>query len=355
MKVVVDLQDRRPIWAMPSWVPEVLREALPPGAELVMIDVPSDGSGDGSARVSPEVLQQVRDADVYMGYGIPAQVVRAGACLRWVHSGAAGVGASLTQEMLESGVVFTNSAKVHADPIAETVLGMILHFTRGFDLAAQARPRWDTSAFYDAGAPLTELSRSTVGVVGFGGIGVAVARRVAALGARVIALRRGPGGAGEVALGGVTRDGGVGATVGWATVLAGRSGLAELLESSDYVVLAAPGTRETENLIGRDAFERMKRSAVLINVSRGALVDEQALLEALTSGRLRGAGLDVFRAEPLPDGHPLWSLPNVLITPHVSAVTRGFWEREVALITENLRRFRAREPLLNQVDKRAGY
>jgi D-2-hydroxyacid dehydrogenase (NADP+) len=95
--------------------------------------------------------------------------------------------------------------------------------------------------------------------------------------------------------------------------------------------------------------------AVLINVSRGALVDEADLVQALARGRLRGAGLDVFAREPLPDGHPLWKLPNVLITPHVSAVTRAFWERESALIAENLRRFRAEEPLLNLVDKRAGY
>jgi phosphoglycerate dehydrogenase-like enzyme len=142
---------------------------------------------------------------------------------------------------------------------------------------------------------------------------------------------------------------------GHATVLHGPAGLARLLEESDYLVLAAPGTPETRGMIDRDALARMKPGAVLVNVSRGTLVDEDALVEALSGGGLRGAALDVFQSEPLREGHPLWSLPNALLTPHVSAVTRAFWERETELIVENLRRFSAGEPLLNVVDKRAGY
>jgi phosphoglycerate dehydrogenase-like enzyme len=357
VKVVVDLQDRRPVWAMPAWVPDRIRGALPGGAELVVIEAASDGSGDGSARVDPHVLAEVADADVYMGYGIPAEVLRRGARLAWVHSGAAGVGGSLTPEMLASDVVFTNSAGVHASPIAETVLGMILHFARGLDLAAraQARGRWEASAFLDGAAPIVELGRSTVGVVGFGGIGRAVAGRAAALGARVFALRRTPQGTGEVPLRAPAEGARRAPVVGTATVASGPEGLAALLRRSDFVVLAAPGTAETRAMIDRGALARMKPTAVLVNVSRGALVDEAALYESLASGKLRGAALDVFAVEPLPDGHPLWSLPNVLITPHVSAVTRAFWEREVDLVTENLRRFQAGEPLRNQVDKRAGY
>jgi phosphoglycerate dehydrogenase-like enzyme len=357
MKVVVDLQDRRPVWAMPGWVPEQIQGALPKGAVLVMIQTASDGSGDGSARVDPEVLRHVADADVYMGYGIPAEVIRCGGCLRWVHSGAAGVGGSLTPEMLASDVVFTNSAGVHADPIAETVLGMILHFARGLDLAAaaQARAHWDASAFLGEESPLSELGRSTVGVVGFGGIGSAVARRAAALGARVLAVRRSGPSHAETPLAAVTHDGGAGPVVGTASVLSGASALFELLEASDYVVLAAPGTPETAGLIGPGALARMRSTAVLINVSRGALVDERALAGALVERRLRGAALDVFSLEPLPPDHPFWSIPNLLITPHVSAVTRAFWVREARLITENLKRFQAGEPLLNRVDKLAGY
>jgi phosphoglycerate dehydrogenase-like enzyme len=322
-----------------------------------MIEAASDGSGDGSARVNPVVLEGVSDADVYMGYGIPSEVIQRGKRLRWVHSGAAGVGSSLTEEMLASDVLFTNSAGVHASPMAETVLGMILHFARGLDLAvrAQAAGRWDNASFYDADAPLTELGRSTVGIVGFGGIGRAVAARVAALGARVLALKRRSEGTGDIPLEGPRASDGRIRTVGAARVASGEAALRELLAVSDYLVVTAPSTPETIGMIGARELARMKPTAVLVNVSRGALVDEADLVQALARGRLRGAGLDVFAREPLPEGHPLWKLPNVLITPHVSAVTRAFWERESALIAENLRRFQAGEPLLNLVDKRAGY
>jgi phosphoglycerate dehydrogenase-like enzyme len=357
LKIVVDLQDRRPIWSMPSWVPGRIGAALPPGGRLVMIEAASDGSGDGSARIHPDVLAQVADADVYMGYGVPAALLERGRRLRWVHSGSAGVGGSLSPAMRASPVLFTNSAGVHANPIAETVLAMILHFARALDVAARAQTRgeWGSAEFYRADAPITELGRSTVGIVGFGGIGRALACRVAALGARVLGVKRAPRGTGAVPLEAVRPNGLPTVVIGSARVSSGRAALDELLVASDYVVLAAPGTDETAGLIGREELTRMKPSAVLVNVSRGALVDEGALVDALSAGRLRGAALDVFASEPLSAGHPLWGLPNVLITPHVSAVTRAFWEREVALITENLRRFRSGEPLLNVVDKQAGY
>jgi len=138
-------------------------------------------------------------------------------------------------------------------------------------------------------------------------------------------------------------------------VVTGEAGLIRVLERSDYVVVTAPHTPETEGLISRSALARVKPGAVLINVSRGALVDEEALVDALRGGRLRGAALDVARVEPLPPDHPLWELPNVLITPHVSAVSTGFWRREADLITGNIRRFVEGRPLLNQVDVDAGY
>jgi len=353
VKVVVDLQDRRSIWGMPPWLEGRLREGLPAGSSVVLLDVPADGSGDGVARTPPEVLAAVADADVYLGYGVPADILRHGRRLRWIHSAAAGVRNSLTPEMLASPVLFTNSAGVHAPPMAESVLAMMLHFARGFDLAAraQAAGRWDSAGFYAGDAPLREFSGSTVGVVGFGGIGREVAWRAAVLGARVLGLRRGGPADSEVPLE-ASPGGGAVAT---ARVLTGAAGLRTLLEASDYVVLAAPHTEDTDRLIDARALGHMKPSAVLVNVARGALVDEDALVRALASGRLRGAGLDVFATEPLPAGHPLWSAPGVLLTPHVSGVSRGFWAREADLITENLRRFLAGRPLVNLVDKHAGY
>ena len=155
-RAVLDMTDRRPIWAMPDWVPDQIRDALPASWTLEVVEEETDGSGDGAARVSEHVLGLVADAEVYFGYGIPAELLDAGKGLRWVHSGAAGVGSSLTPTMVESSVVFTNSAGVHAPPMAETVLAVLLHFTRGLDLAgeSQRRGEWSTDPFYVAGAPL---------------------------------------------------------------------------------------------------------------------------------------------------------------------------------------------------------
>ncbi len=355
MKVVLDMRDRRPVWAMPAWVPERLRDALPPGGRLQVLDVPGDGRGDGAARVAPEILAAVEDADVYMGLGVPGAVLERGPRLRWVHSGSAGVGGSLTPELLgRPEVTFTNSAGIHAPPMAEAVVGMLLHFARGFDLAArgQAEGRWVQEAFYPADAPVSELAGATVGLLGYGGVGREVARRVVPLGARVLALRRRPPPTPyedvPSLVEGVTFPGA-------AQLLHGARGLETLLEASDHLVLCAPETDETRGLVDAAALARMKPGAVLVNVGRGALVDEAALVAALREGRLRGAGLDVFASEPLPGGHPLWSLPNVLLTPHVTAVSRGFWRRETALLEENLARFAEGRPLLNVVDRAAGY
>ncbi len=356
-RAVLDMMDRRPIWAMPEWVPARIRDALPPGWELVVIEEETDGSGDGATRVSPGVLEAVAEAEIYFGYGIPEELLKAASKLAWVHSGAAGVGSSLTPTMLESPVVFTNSAGVHAPPMAETVLAMLLHFGRGLDFATEARARreWTTAPYYGDRSPLVELSSATVGIVGFGGIGREVARRVASLGARVIAAKRRPAQPGEANLEAVASGGVLGSRI---EMVWGESGLDAVYRESDAVVVCAPDTPETRGMIDAAALRRMKESAVLVNVARGRLVDEDALVHALREGWIRGAGLDVFSKEPLPADSPFWTLPNVVITPHVSAVTRGFWGRETELIVRNLTRFAKGAPTSeweNVVDKRAGY
>ncbi|MDZ7780159.1 MAG: D-2-hydroxyacid dehydrogenase [Gemmatimonadota bacterium] len=356
-RAVLDMMDRRPVWAMPDWVPDAIRNALPGAWELVVIEEPTDGSGDGAARVSPRVLEAVGTAEIYFGYGIPPELLEAGPGLRWVHSGAAGVGSSLHETMRARDVVFTNSAGIHAPPMAETVLGMILHFTRGLDFAVanQRRGCWSTDPFYNGSVPPTELSEATVGIVGFGGIGREVARRVAALGAHVVAAKRTPPTSSDGELESVAGGGSVGRRI---ELVHGATGRDTVLRESDVVVLAAPDTPETRDLIDAEALSRMKAGAVLINVGRGRLVVEEALVDALRTGHLRGAGLDVFRTEPLPEGHPLWSFEQVLVTPHVSAVTPGYWKRETDLILENLRHYIAGSPpeeWANVVDKRAGY
>ena len=356
-RVVLDMMDRRSIWELPDWVPSEIRDALAEGWELVVIDEETDGSGDGAARLAPAVLEAVREAEIYVGFGIHQELLEAGADLEWVHTGAAGVGKSLTARMLDSPVVFTNSAGVHGPPIAETVLAMILFFGRGLDFAVegQRRAEWWADPYYAKGAPIRELADSTIGIVGFGGIGQEVARRVASLGANVIALKRKAPVAGDEDLEPVGGGESLGSHI---ELLCGAAGLDALLQNSDVVVVTAPETAETRGLISAEALARMKPGALFVNVSRGKLVDQEALVSALAEGRLRGAGLDVFAEEPLASGHPLWDLPNVVLTPHVSAVTRGFWRRETDLIVRNLGRYFGGLPVEeweNVVDKQAGY
>lgn len=349
-RLVLDLADRRPIWTVPDWAVERVREALPAGWELTRIHAPADGSGDGGRGPVPEVLEAVQGARVYLGYGVPPEILEAGAgTLEWVHSGAAGVGSSLHDAMRRSPVLFTNSAGIHGPPMAETVLGMILHFMRGLDfaVAAKGEGRWDQAPFLAADTPVTELAGSTVGIVGYGGIGREVGRRAAALGARVLGFRRG-GGRDDRPNDPAAADPGV-------ELLPQSDGLDRLLAESDTVVVAVPDTPATRGMLDRERLGRLRPGAILVNVSRGKIVDEDALVEVLREGRIRGAGLDVFRREPLPADSPLWSLPNVLLTPHVSAVSRGFWRRETELIVENLRRFLEGRPLRNLVDREAGY
>ncbi len=341
--VVIDLNDQRSVWAQPDWFAREVRAALPGDWTLAVMRTPSEGTGDGSTAAHPEVLEAVRDARIYMGFGIAEAVLEAAPDLVWVHTGSAGVGSSLSPTMLARDLLFTNSAGIHGPPMAEAVLAMILHFFRGYDFAVrnQGRAAWDTDPFYGADAPLRELSASTVGILGLGGIGEEVARRARALGARVLGLRR-------------HRDQGGPEGV---EVVVGDAGFHRVLEESDALVVSLPDTPATRGLLDAEAFQRLKPGAVLVNVARGRIVDEDALLDALRSGKLRGAGLDVFAREPLPPEHPLWRMDRVLITPHVSPVTDRFWRREADLILHNLRCVLEDRPddMRNVVDKRAGY
>ncbi|NNM05909.1 MAG: D-2-hydroxyacid dehydrogenase [Gemmatimonadetes bacterium] len=354
-KIVLDLNDRRPAWAPPDWVSSEIRQVLPDHWDLQVMATEADGSGDGAPSLSPDLLEAVRSAEVYLGYGVPAALLRAAPELRWVHSGAAGVGSSLSEEMKSSPVLFTNSKGIHGPPMGDTALAMILHFSRGLDfgIANKTRRVWNTDPYYAGDHPLTELAQITVGVFGFGGIGREVAKRARALGSEVMAYDRDPSAFGEK--GRVTLGPDLDLEDPGLRLLHGEPGFRRLLSQADFLVLTAPETPETKGIINAEAMALMKPSAVLINISRGSLVVEPDLVEALKNGRLRGAGLDVFQKEPLPQEHPFWDLPNVLMTPHVSAVTRGFWRRQTDLIVENLRRYLAGDTLLNLVDREAGF
>ena len=339
-RIVVDLASPLAAWRIPPVAAEAIRQALGPGWEVVLVQAPAASDGDGGSG-SPESVAAAHGAEIYVGYGVPPGVVAAGkGTLRWVHSGTAGVGASVPH-VAGSGVVLTNSAAVHAEPIADWTIAAIAYFARGLDRMRefQAAGRWARSAFADLEVRVRELGELRLGVFGLGGIGGAIARRGVALGMRVAGVRRRP------ARGGPTG-------VRW---VGGLDDLPRLAVDSDCFVIAAPHTAETRGAVSRAVLERLPHDAIVVNVSRGTLLDETALLELLDATRLRGAALDVFAAEPLPPGHPFWRHPRVLVSPHVAAVTARFWERETGLIVENIRRYLAGSPLTNTVDLEAGY
>jgi len=273
--------------------------------------------------------------------------------MAWVHSASAGVERVLTPASRERGLVITNARGVFSRPIAEYVLMMMLAVSRRLPqlLELQRERTWQ---------PLegAELRDVTVGIVGLGSIGRAVGALATAFGCRVVAVRRRteagadvhPSDAGsthehdERALGEIMLD----------RVL-GPEALPELLAESDFIVLAAPLTPETEGMIDDEALAHVKPGAWLINVARGRLVDERALLRALQDGPLGGAVLDAFREEPLPPTSPFYELSNVIVTPHTSWSSGRVLDRSIGLFCENLRRFRRGDPLLNIVDTFAGY
>lgn len=339
---VLNLLDERPAWTPSEDTIAAIARAFPDDWEVRIMRSPVTGRGDGGG-VSAETIAAARGAEVLVGFGLPRELLRAAleppARLRWIHTGSAGVASALHPELVESDILFTNSAGVHGPPIAEMVIAMILHFARGLHHAfrLQAQRRWDASPWHAPGH-IREIAGATLGIVGLGGLGGEVAMRARALGMHVLATRRSD------------RPGPEGVEI-----LRGGDALDRLLEQSDYVALTVPATPETRGMIGAPQLARMRPHAVLVNVARGDLVDEDALASALSDGRIGGAALDVTTMEPLSPDSPLWALPNVLITPHVSPTTDRFWERQAALIIENVGRYLRGEPLSNLVDKRAGY
>jgi D-2-hydroxyacid dehydrogenase (NADP+) len=248
---------------------------------------------------------------------------------------------ALFPELVESPVVVTNARGLHAVPMAEHLLGLMLSLVRKLHLARdhQRAGHWGQEALWRGAPPYDELSGQTLGVVGLGAVGAALAVRAHALGMRVVAVRRRP----ESPLPPGVEE------------ARGEADLPWLLAQSDFVADCLPHTRRTRGRFSDAEFAHLRRGAYFFNVGRGNTVDEAALVRALESGQLGGAGLDVTAEEPLPQRSPLYQLPQVLLTPHVSGTSRRFWERAGDLFVENLERFLDGRPLLNLVDKREGY
>jgi len=334
-RVVVDLASPRPIWSAPPAVVRAVRRAFGRGWTVVPVRARASSDGDGGAGTAA-AMAAAAGAEVYIGWGVPSGVAAAAhGTMRWAHTAAAGVGASITPVFRATGARLTNSRGVHAEPIADWVIAATGFCLRGFHaaVAAQRQRRWAKVAFTDGTVTVREFAGTRVGLVGLGGIGRAVARRCAALGMEVSAVRRTPGRA-------LPRG------VRW---VGGPGQLVTLARRSDVLVLAAPHTARTRGLVGRRVLAALPRGAYVINVARGELLDEAALVTALDR-RLGGAVLDVFDREPLPRAHALWAHPRVLVSPHVSGVSARFWERETALLVDNIRRYRAGRRLRNLVD-----
>lgn len=339
---MIDLAARSKNWALTLAGERQILDATPRGWRAHVVRALTSSDGDGPREPSAESMDAIREAEVYFGFGVPKPLFLAGRRLRWVHSAAAGVGNALYPEMLASDVLLTNSAGVHAVPIAEYVVAGILHFFRGLDVAAhqQRQSRWDKQFFVAEDSPVREVADARILIIGAGGIGSQVAIRMHALGARCTGVRRHPE---------------QGAPPGFERVV-GVADLDAQLPEADVVVLAAPLTAESNGFMSAARLRMLAKGALLVNVARGALVDEAALADALRRGQLRGAVLDVFRDEPLASSSPLWQLESALLTPHISPVSPGrFWPRALDLFCDNWRRYDRGEPLRNLVDKLAGY
>jgi len=283
---------------------------------------------------------ELPDTDIFVGYSLRAEQLKHAKKLKWIHSTAAGIAQLTYPELRESGILVTNPRGVFSVPMAEHTIGLLIAMARNFpdSVRFQDKSTWGQQQIWDKPQRLTELSGKILLIVGYGSIGAELAKRAKAFGMHIW---------------GVTRSGKGDMTFAEKIVPAGS--LRDALPQADYVVIAAPETAETKHLIGGAEISCMKRGARLINIGRGSLLDETALIAALNDGQLGGAALDVTGAEPLPENSPLWRAPNLFITPHTSAVSDRLWERQADLLVELLELWFSGREMKNVVDLARGY
>lgn len=312
---------------LPIEVADEIQPHLPEDIKFVRADV--DGNIDGDAT----------DAEVYFSwlyYIKPTtlqKVLDAAPKLRWHQATNAGVNNILTPQYLEREIILTNGAGLHAIPMAEFVIAYILSYAKNFQKLheLQAQKSWRR------GLRSEELQDKTLLIIGAGGIGQEIAKRAKAFGLNIYGSRRHP------------------QPLANFDKVVGANEWKPLLSEAHYVVIATPLTRETKGLIDAEVFNLMRPDAYLINIARGAIVDEPALIEALQSGKIAGAALDTVFTEPLPPESPFWTQPNIFITPHCSGHSPKTKERAIALFLDNFTRYYNGQPLRNIVDKDAGY
>jgi phosphoglycerate dehydrogenase-like enzyme len=325
MTILVAIFSPNAAWTLPRRFVDALRAEFP---QHTFVD----------AWTEAEVAQLLPDVDVAFTAAIEPGQLSSLKRLRWIQSSAAGVGGLLATELASTPIVLTSARGIRAGAMAEHVIAVTLALLRQLHTAIrrQRDRRW---ALDELEGRIHTLHGRRMTIIGLGTIGQAVARLAVPLGIRVAAVRKRPD---------LPRPDGVEDVVS-------PDRLFELLAASDIIVLSAPLTSETRHLIGADALNATKRGALLVNVGRGKLVDDEAVIAALGDGRLGGAALDVFTHEPLDPDSPYWTLPNVIVTPHVSGAMEDYWTPLVSLFADNLRRFESGEPLVNVVDKSRGY
>jgi len=314
-------------WRPQPMMSETLRKRWP---EMKVVHLPD----------YDKLPEELPDTDIFVGYSLRAKQLKDAKKLKWLHSTAAGVAQLMYPELRDSGILVTNPSGVFSVPMAEHTMGLLLALARNFpdSVRQQDRANWSQQELWDKPQHLAEINGQVLLIVGYGSIGRELAKRATAFDMRVW---------------GVTRSGeGDGAHV---EKLFPAARLHEALPEADYVVISAPETAETKHLIGAAEMAKMKRGARLINVGRGSLLDEKALISGLETGGLGGAAMDVAQTEPLPKDSPLWNAPNLFITPHTSALSDRLWKRQTALLLELLERWFDGREMFNVVDLSRGY
>lgn len=283
---------------------------------------------------------ELPDTDIFIGYSLRAVQLKDAKKLKWIHSTAAGVAQLAYPELRDSGILVTNPRGIFSKPMAEHIIGMMLALARNFPDSTRYQDKcvWGQSQIWDKPEQLSELNGKTLLIVGFGSIGYELAKRAKAF---------------EMRVWGVTRSGRGDASL--ADKIVPATELPTVLPEADYVVIAAPETSETKHLIGAEEISKMKHGARLLNLGRGSLLDEAALVAALESGQLAGAALDVTSTEPLPTDSPLWKAPNLFITPHTSGVSERLWERQTEILLNLLELWFNGAEMTNVVDLGRGY
>ncbi len=279
------------------------------------------------------IKRAIVDADAVFAGKLSADILAEAKQLKWVQSRWAGVDRFLFPEFVNSDVVLTDAGGIHANAISDHVLGIMLAFTRRLNMfmRSQIQKKW-------LRLQGDELEGKTVGIVGLGNIGSKIAWKAKCFGMKIVATKRS-----------------IGSKITYVDELLPHTQLEYLLERSDFVILSVPLTAETYHMIDEKELRRMKKNAILINISRGNVIDERAIIRAVKEGWISGAGLDVFEKEPLPSDSELWNMENVMITPHCSGSTSRNREQACEIFIDNMSRFSKGQPLMNVVDKRAGY